>query len=52
LDIIALCCDYSEYADITEYNKEYGTEYESWDQVENETIVIRHSHDAAIVQAH
>lgn len=28
LDVIALCCEYNEYANIDEYNKEYGT---CWD---------------------
>jgi hypothetical protein len=52
LDVIALCCDYSEYATLAEYNTEYGTEYESWDDVAEETTVIEHSNGAAIVQAH
>lgn len=52
LDVIALCCDFSEYADIAEYNKEYDTDYESWDKVANKTTVIEHSNGAAIVQAH
>lgn len=52
LDVIALCCEYSEYEDLDEYNKEYGTEYDSWDDVAEETTVIEHSNGAAIVQAH
>ncbi len=52
LDVIALCCDFSEYADIEEYNAEYGTEYEHWDDVAEQTTVIEHSNGAAIVGAH
>lgn len=52
LDVIAICCDYSEYEDIEEYNKEYDTEYKTWEEVAKETTVIEHSNGAAIVEAH
>ncbi len=35
-----------------DFSKEYGTDYESWDDVSEETTVIEHSNGAAIVQAH
>lgn len=53
LDVIALCCDYSDYATIEEYNHEYGTEFEDWDAVAQETTVILVPNtQGAIVQAH
>ena len=52
LDVIALCCDFSEYADIAEYNKEYDTDFTSWDKVAEETTVIEHGKGAAIVRSH
>lgn len=51
LDVIALCCDYSEYKDLAEFNVERAADYESWDDVADETQVIEHSNGAAIVQA-
>jgi hypothetical protein len=54
LDVIALCCDYSEYKSLDEFNKERFTDesdyLESWDDVANETTVIEHSNGAAIIQ--
>lgn len=49
-DPIAFCCDFAEYADIEELNRD-GYEFESWDDVENQTIVIRFGDDSAIVQS-
>lgn len=50
-DPIAYCCEFAEYASLQEFNKGYSKEYKSWDDVENETQVIRLSDDAAIVQS-
>lgn len=41
LDVIALCCEYSEYASLAEFQKDYSKEYESIEDIENETTVIR-----------
>jgi hypothetical protein len=51
LDVIALCCDYSEYASLAEFQKEYGEEYESIEDIERETTVIKVDDDAFIIQA-
>ena len=50
LDVIALCCDFSEYGSLELFNKEYGKLYTSWDAVQDETTVIPVG-DGAIVQA-
>lgn len=34
LDVIGLCCDFTEYESIEEYNAEYGTDFDSWADVE------------------
>lgn len=42
IDIEALCCDFSEYDDITDYNEQNGTEYASWeDAKENDVYVVQ-----------
>lgn len=28
LDVIALCCDFTRFEDVADYNENYGTEYE------------------------
>ena len=50
LDVIALCCDFVEYENIAEFNRNYGTNYESRDEI-RETIVIDIDDDAFIIQA-
>ena len=40
LDVIAICCDFSEYADLEEFQADYGEEYETLEDIENNTIVI------------
>lgn len=41
LDVIALCCEYSEYASLAEFQKDYSKDYESIEDIEGETTVIR-----------
>lgn len=40
LDIIALCCEYVEYANLAEFQKDYGEEYTSIDDIRDNTQVI------------
>lgn len=40
LDVIALCCEFTEYEDIEEFQEAYGAEYKTIDDIEDETIVI------------
>ena len=39
-DVIAICCDYTEYEDLKEFQSNYGNEYKSIDDIEAETIVV------------
>lgn len=42
LDVIALCCEYSEYENLEEFQNAYNAEdYESIEDIEKETTVIR-----------
>jgi hypothetical protein len=41
LDVIALCCEWSEYSSLEEFQQDYGDDYESMDDVEDRTTVIR-----------
>lgn len=40
LDIIAICCNFSEYKDMEEFRADYGDGYSTLEDVANETLVI------------
>jgi hypothetical protein len=40
LDVIAICCDYAEYENLEEFQRDYGTYYDSLDAIEDETELI------------
>ena len=40
LDVIAICCDWTEYENIEEFRKDFGEEYENIADIENDTTVI------------
>lgn len=40
LDVIGICCDFSEYENIKEFQENYGEEYKTLEDVEELTIVI------------
>tara|TARA_R110000751_G_scaffold93146_1_gene181946 strand:+ start:348 stop:650 length:303 start_codon:yes stop_codon:yes gene_type:complete len=41
LDVIAICCEYSEYDNLEEFQNDYGDGYESIDDIENDTTLIK-----------
>lgn len=41
LDVISLCCEFTEYDSLEEFQEEYGDEYDSIDKIEENTLVIR-----------
>jgi len=51
LDVIGLCCDFMEYEDLKEFQADYGKEYESIEDIENDTIVIPIDKESFIIQA-
>ena len=40
LDVVALCCEFSEYEDLKDYNEQHGTEHEDIEELEGEATVI------------
>jgi len=40
-DCIAICCDFTEYENLEEFQRDYSTDYKSIDDIESETTVIR-----------
>ena len=50
LDIVAICCEFTEYNSLKEFQKDYGTDYESIDDIENETLVLRLDDESFIIQ--
>ena len=41
LDVIAICCEYSEYDSLKDFQNDYGDEYESLEDIENNTTLIK-----------
>jgi len=51
LDIIALCCEYSEYQDLNEFWENYDKEtYPDFEAIEQHTTLIKINDDAFIIQ--
>lgn len=51
LDVIAFCCEFSEYKNLAEFQHDYNADdYPDIDSIENETIVIPIDDDRFIVQ--
>lgn len=55
LDVVALCCNYTEYRNLEEFQNEYGEEYQSIEDVQDKTTVLScpssDNSNAFIVQA-
>jgi hypothetical protein len=41
LDVIAVCCDYTEYKTLEDFNKDFGKDYKSIQEIEDDTTVIK-----------
>ena len=53
LDVIGLCCEYSEYKSFEEYKEDYNNDYEDLDELEDDYTVIRVGDEGRfIVQVH
>jgi hypothetical protein len=51
LDVIALCCEFAEYENLAEFQKDYNAEdYESISDIEDNTTVIKIDDEAFIIQ--
>ena len=40
LDVIAFCCEYNEYESLAEFQEYYGEDYQSIEDIENQTTLI------------
>ncbi|KKL19915.1 hypothetical protein LCGC14_2460660 [marine sediment metagenome] len=50
LDVIALCCEYTEYENLKEFQANYGEDYTTIEDVENATTVIKIDDESFIIQ--
>ena len=41
MDVVAFSCDYSEYNSLQEFQENYGEEYKTIDDIEEQTTVIK-----------
>ena len=51
LDVIALCCDYTEYEDLEAFQEDYGEDYQSIENIGQATTVIMIDDTSFIIQA-
>jgi len=49
LDVIALCCDFAEYDSIDQFRSDYGDEYQTFDDIEQKTTLIKIDDEKFIV---
>ena len=40
LDVIAICCDYTEYESLESFQEEYGEDYQSIENIEQDTLIM------------
>lgn len=50
LDVIAICCAFTEYTDLAEFQANYGDDYQSIEDIEDHTTVIRIDDESFIVE--
>ena len=50
LDVIEICCDFTEYDSLEEFNKYYNREYENIDDIVDDTILIKIDDNRFIIQ--
>ena len=50
LDVIALCCEFTEYKDLKEFQDNYGKEYKTLEDIQEETTVIPVADESFIIQ--
>ena len=50
LNVITICCDFTEYENLAEFQANYGDDYQSIEDIEGHTIVIRVDDEAFIVE--
>jgi hypothetical protein len=51
LDVIGLCCEFTEYESLEDFHKDYSSEYETLDDIGNMTTVIEFGNGKFIIHA-
>ena len=51
LDVIGICCDYSEYASLEEFNRDYGEEFEEIEDIADVTELITINDERFIIRS-
>jgi tRNA A37 threonylcarbamoyltransferase TsaD len=49
LDVIALCCEFTEYACLEDFQEDYGEEFKTLEEIGEHTTVIPVEHSALII---
>jgi len=50
LDVIAFCCDFTEYESLEQFQRNYSEDYETLEDIEYDTIVIPVGEESFIIQ--
>lgn len=50
LDVIALCCEFSEYDSLNEYNESYDKDHKTIDEIGEDTLLIKINDKSFIIQ--
>ena len=50
LDVIGICCEYTEYENLSEFQEDYGKEYKTIEDIGDHTTVITVDDDSFIIQ--
>ena len=50
LDVVAICCDYTEYFTLKDYNNDYGKEHKEIDEIADDTTLIKIDDERFIIQ--
>ena len=49
-DVIGLCCEFSQYDNLKEFQDDYGKGYECIEDIENETMVVPVDEESFIIR--
>ena len=50
LDVIAICCDFTEYDNLAEFNRDYGKNFSDIEEIFDHTQVIMINNEKFIIQ--
>ena len=50
LDVIAICCDFTEYENLEEFNRDYGQNFSDVEEIFDHTQVIMIDNEKFIIQ--